>query len=220
MNQRPWTGIAVSALSVVVMAGVGVALWDSLPDLVVTRDPTPQRAGSAVPKFVAVAATPGVLLVIAAVMVASTKLGNRLKPHVDPRLVASPDAQVRTMNVLFTLLPLFLIVVHTGFLLTAAGHGFPLERAAAVGFGVLLMGLGNVLPKIAPSAVGGDDALGRWTLAWQRSQRWGGAAMVVLGAVCAVAAFWVPPMLAAVGAAALIAVVFGVMLLRAAARLR
>ncbi|WP_285583019.1 hypothetical protein [Herbidospora sp. NBRC 101105] len=51
-----------------------------------TRDPTPRRAGSAVPKFVAVAATPGVPLVIAAVMVASTKLGNRLKPHVYPRL--------------------------------------------------------------------------------------------------------------------------------------
>ena len=76
------------------------------------------------PKLVAAAALPGALLAIAAVMAVATKIGNHLRQHVDPRLVASPASLTRSMNTLFTLLPLFLVVLHAGFLLVTAGRDF------------------------------------------------------------------------------------------------
>lgn len=218
--RTPWAGIAVSALSVVIMVGIGWAMWDSLPDPIVTREATADRAGVALPKLVAVAALPMALLLIAAVMVVATKLGNRLRPLVDPRLVASPDSQTRSMNTLFTLLPLFLIVLQAGFLLSASGSDFPLNRVVAVAFGILLMGLGNLLPKILPASASRRDTMGHWLLAWQRSQRGGGIAMMLVGAACVVAAFWAPPMWVAVTAAALIAVIYVAMLLGTVLRIR
>lgn len=200
------------------MVGVGWALRDSLPDHIVTREATPDRAGVSLSKPVAVAALPATLLLIAAIMVAATKLGNRLRPHVDPRLVASPDSQTRSMNTLFTLLPLFLIVLHSAFLLKVAGRDFQMEQTITVAFGVLLMGFGNVLPKITTLSASRKDAWGRWTLVWQRAQRGSGIAMVVLGAACIVAAFWIPPMLAAVTSAFLVAAIFAVMAVHAVSR--
>src|SRR5690606_42124947 len=97
-TRPPWTGIAVSALSLIVMAGISWTLWDSLPDPVITRQATPERTEIAVPKLIATAAMPGALLVIAAIMVVATKIGNRLRPHVDPRLVARPASLPRSMT--------------------------------------------------------------------------------------------------------------------------
>ncbi|MFG2075165.1 hypothetical protein [Nonomuraea maritima] len=211
----PWAGIVVSAASLIVMAGVAWVLWDSLPAVVVTRESSGQRAGVSVPRAAAVAALPATLLLIAAIMVLATELGDRLRPYVDPRLVAGPDAQTRSMNALFTLLPLFLLVLHTGFLLTVSGREFPMDRVMGAAFGVLLMGFGALLQKLSPAGVAGADTLGRWTSAWQRSQRWAGTAMVALGAACAVATFLLPPVLAAVGSAALLAVIFVATLVRA-----
>lgn len=218
-TRLPWAGIVVSTLSLIVMAGISWTLWDSLPDPVITRQATPERAGAAVPKLVAAAALPGALLAIAAVMAVATKIGNHLRQHVDPRLVASPASLTRSMNTLFTLLPLFLVVLHAGFLLVTAGHDFPIEHAVAVGFGVLLMGLGNLLPKITMTRASRNNTWGRLLLAWQSSQRVGGAAMMLLGAACIVAAFIIPPRVAAVTAAMLIAMIYVMMVVRTASRL-
>ncbi|MFI6393152.1 hypothetical protein [Nonomuraea sp. NPDC050540] len=211
----PWIGIIVSALSLLAMAVVAWRVWDSLPALVNTREATPIRAGVQVPRIVVVTALPGVLVLIAAIMTVSTTLGGRLRHHVDPRLVASPRSQTRSMNVLFVILPLFLLVLHTGLLFKTTDRHFPLEQAVGVAFGVLLASLGNVLPKISPARVSG-----RFALAWQHSQRAGGAAMVILGIACAIGVFFLPPTIVVVAAALLIAPIYVLMVLLAMARSR
>ncbi|MEU4836192.1 hypothetical protein [Streptosporangium sp. NPDC023615] len=215
----PWAGITVSALSLLAMVAIAWAVWDSLPEFVTTREATATRSGIEVPRLVLAAALPATLVVIGVVMTGSTLLGSRLRHRLDPMLVATPSAQTRSMNVLFVVLPLLLLVLQAGLLLRTAGREFPMEQAVAVAFGVLLIGLGNILPKIAPSRIPGGGG-GRLVLAWQRSQRAGGTAMVVLGIACAVTAFFFPPILVAVVSAFLIAAVYLLMVVLTVTRLR
>ncbi|MEV7801703.1 hypothetical protein AB0O28_02000 [Microbispora sp. NPDC088329] len=215
----PWAGIVVYVLCLLAMVAVSWMLWDSLPDVVVTREATAERAGVQVPRFVIVAAVPVTLLIVGAVMTSTLMAGGRLRRRVDPALVVRPQSQTKAMNVVFVVLPLFLLALHSGLLLRAAGHEVPLDRAMAVGIGLLLIALGNVLPKIGPSRVP-EGSSERVVLAWQRAQRPGGLAMMLLGVACVVAAFFLPPLVVAVSAVMLVAAVYVLMGVLTGQRLR
>ncbi|MEV4174304.1 hypothetical protein [Nonomuraea sp. NPDC049709] len=209
--RAPWPGIMVSLLSLAAMIAISWAVWDSLPELVTTREATPRRAGVRVPRLILAAALPATLVVIGIVMAGATAVADRLRPHLPPLLVASPSRQTRSMNVLFVLLPPFLTVLHGGLLLRTAGHDVPLERGMAVAIGLLLAGLGLALPRIsARLPVPG----------WGRAQRLGGLAMTAVGAGCAAGALFLPPLLVSVAAALAAGVIPSLPALVALARAR
>ncbi|MEU6717415.1 hypothetical protein ABZ897_38620 [Nonomuraea sp. NPDC046802] len=215
----PWVGIVASTAGFLAMIAIAYSMWDSLPEYLATREATPTRPGVTVPRIVIAGALPAVLLLIGAVMTASTIVGGRLRHYVDPTLVASPRSQTRSMNVLFVVLPLLLVTLQAGLLSKAAHHDFPLEQAVGVAFGILLIGLGNVLPKISPSRVS-NGPTGRLAPAWQRSQRVGGIALMFLGVACGVGSFFLPPVLLVVGSALLVAAVYGLMAALTVIRMR
>ncbi|MFB9474810.1 hypothetical protein ACFFR3_35405 [Nonomuraea salmonea] len=215
----PWAGIVASAVGFIVMVAIAWTLWDSLPETIVTREATETRSGVAVPRVVMAFALPGVLIVVGAIMTVSTVIGGRMRHYVDPRLVASPRSQTRSMNVLFVVLPLLLVTLQAGLLSRAAGHEFPLERAVGVAVGIMLIGMGNVLPKISPSRMP-DGPNGALALAWQRSQRAGGLALMILGAICAVGSFFFPPFLLVMSAALLVVAAYVLMILLTVFRTR
>ncbi|MFC5816109.1 hypothetical protein [Nonomuraea harbinensis] len=217
--RMPWPGIVASAAGFLAMVAIAYVMWDHLPEYVATREATATRPGVDVPRIVIAGALPAVLLLIGAVMTVSTIIGGRLRHFVDPTLVASPSSQTRTMNVLFSVLPLLLVTLQAGLLSRAARYDFPLEQAVGVAFGILLIGLGNVLPKISPARVA-SGVTGRWALAWQRSQRTGGVALMVLGTACVAGSFFFPPVLLVVGSALLVAAVYALMAVLAVMRMR
>jgi hypothetical protein len=83
---------------------------------------------------------------------------------------------------------LFMVGLHGLVLVTLVGvpiPGFPVHRLAMVLFGLLLVGIGNVLPRVRPNAVVGirmhrllDDRV-----AWARVHRIIGYCLVALGAL-------------------------------------
>ncbi|MEU0565466.1 hypothetical protein ABZ297_08760 [Nonomuraea sp. NPDC005983] len=212
----PWAGIVVSVLCTIVMIAIAWAVWDSLPEIVTTRKATATRPGLGMPRFVVAAALPVTLIIIGAVVAGERVISGRLRHQI---LVASPRSRARSMNVLFVMLPLLFVVLQAGILLRTAGYDVPLEKAVAVALGVLLIAVGNLLPKISPSRIPAGAA-GHLMLAWQRSQRAGGLLMMLLGVACAVGAFFFSPMIVAVASAFAVAAVYLLMALLTAARLR
>lgn len=209
----PWAGIVVAVLSLAAMAVAGWLLWDRLPELVTTREATAERDGTRVPRSVIVAALPAMLVFIGAVMAVSSVLGGRAQRRFDLGTTTAPASRTKAMNALFVLLSPFLAILHVGILLRMADEPFPMERVIAVALGVLLVGLGNVLPKIGPARTSGHPERARIVLAWQRTQRPGGIAMMLVGALGIAAAFLLPPVAVAMTMAFLVIAVYGLMVL-------
>ncbi|GAA2898829.1 hypothetical protein [Nonomuraea rubra] len=188
----PWAGAVVSVLSLIAMVVISRAVYDSLPELVTTRQARPGTAEVRVTRTVLATAAPVALVVLVALMAGSGLVAERLRGLVPPALIGSPAAQARSTNVLLALLPPFLLVLHGGMLLRTAGHDFPLEVTVAVAFGLLIAGLGHALPRIHPL---------RFVPGAERAQRFGGHLMMAVGGCCAVAAFFLPPMFVSIAAA-------------------
>ncbi|WP_017592223.1 hypothetical protein [Nocardiopsis potens] len=195
----PWRGIAVTAACLAAMAAASLLLWDRIPELVTTREATPARPGTEVPRAVAVSAVPAVLLLVAAVLAASA-LGGRA---VRRRLGAAPAparSAAGALDAPLMLLSPFLAVLHLVLLLLSAGIGVPAGRIMAVAVGLLLTGLGSALPGAVRAGAPGPPERPA-AAAWVRAQRPGGAALAVVGAVSAAAALVLPPLPVAVAAA-------------------
>jgi uncharacterized membrane protein len=113
----------------------------------------------------------------------------------------------------------FLLFVHVLALCAALGRGVAMNRALALGLGLLLMVVGNFLGKVTRNFFVGIRT--PWTLAsdevWLRTHRFGGRLFVGAGllAVAAAALDWgLAPALAAVLAAALGPAVYSFLLYR------
>ncbi|MER6943744.1 hypothetical protein ABT294_06940 [Nonomuraea sp. NPDC000554] len=215
----PWAGIVVSVLCTIAMIAIAWAVWDSLPEIVTTRKATATRPGLDMPRLVVAGALPVTLVIIGAAVAGESVLLRRLRHRINPLLVASPRSRARSVNLLFVMLPLLFVVLQTGILLRTAGYDVPLEKAVAVGLGVLLIAVGNLLPKISPSRIPAGAA-GHLVLAWQRSQRAGGLVMMLLGGACAVGAFFFPPLIVAVASAFAVTATYLLMALLTAMRMR
>ena len=94
----------------------------------------------------------------------------------------------KAIRAVSTITVLFMVGLHGLVLVSLLGFpisGFPLPRLAMVLFGLLLVGTGNVLPRVRPNAVIGirtrhllDDPV-----AWARVHRMAGYFLVMLGAI-------------------------------------
>ena len=117
---------------------------------------------------------PAVIVVMAALV--------PLLPRIDPR-GGTYEKFRPTYHLVMNAIITFMLVVHLLLLATGLGYRIPVERVVALGVGLLLMLLGNVLPRTRPNWMLGIRT--PWTLSsdrvWHRTHRVGGYLMLGAG---------------------------------------
>lgn len=125
---------------------------------------------------------PGMMLLIWALM--------RGLPKIDPRR-ANYEKMAGTYEHVITLTLLTMLLIHAAVLASGLGYGVPIGRIVPVAVGLLLMGLGNVLPRARPNWWFGVRT--PWTLSsdrvWTRTHRVAGYSMFIAGLGLVAAAF-------------------------------
>jgi uncharacterized membrane protein len=141
-------------------------------------------------------------------------LGFRAFPLIDPRRENYPKFAGAYEGILIIIL-LFMLALHLSMLSTMLGNRFAIMRMLPVGIGLLLIGIGALLPKARANWFIGIRT--PWTLSndrvWDRTHKFGGAVMIATGVLVAASALLVPlwthrVMAAAIAAMAVIVVVY------------
>jgi len=100
-----------------------------------------------------------------------------------PRVVAQPEQNRKLTGTVLRIVVLGLAALHVGLVANHLGAGLAVTRLAGLTVGVILMGVGNLLPKAQPSRWVGVRT--PWTFgskeSWYRSQRAGGWVMTLSG---------------------------------------
>ena len=117
----------------------------------------------------------------------------RVLPAIDPR-GANYAKFGGAFEAIFDSLMLFLLGMHIVLLRAGLGYPVQIQRIAPFGIGVLLIVIGNLLPRCRPNWFVGIRT--PWTLSsdrvWEKTHRFGGRLFVAAGFLIAVAAlFWV-----------------------------
>jgi immunity protein, SdpI family len=117
----------------------------------------------------------------------------RVLPAIDPR-GANYAKFGSAFEAIIDSLMLFLLGMHIVLLRAGLGHPVQMERIAPFGVGVLLIVIGNLLPRARPNWFVGIRT--PWTLSsdrvWEKTHRLGGRLFVAGGFLIAIAAlFWV-----------------------------
>jgi immunity protein, SdpI family len=113
----------------------------------------------------------------------------RILPAIDPR-GANYAKFGGAFEAIIGSLMLFLLGMHLLLLRAALGHPAPMQRAVPFGVGILLIVIGNLLPRARPNWFVGIRT--PWTLSsdrvWEKTHRFGGRLFVAGGFLIAVAA--------------------------------
>jgi uncharacterized membrane protein len=117
----------------------------------------------------------------------------RVLPAIDPR-GANYAKFGGAFEAIFDSLMLFLLGMHIVLLRAGLGYPVQIQRIAPFGIGVLLIVIGNLLPRCRPNWFVGIRT--PWTLSsdrvWEKTHRFGGRLFVAAGFLIAIAAlFWV-----------------------------
>lgn len=216
--RAPWTAVLVTVICVLVMLALGSQLWDRLPETIVTREAREGVSQTELSKLFLVLSGPALLTVCALVLSGSQWAGT----HILPRYGITPEHSRRTravaMNALALLFGPLVVLIHGAVLADAAEYDVPLTRLVAVGVGLFMAGVGNLLPKLGPEVLPNNPRMANYRRAWHSAQRPGGLAMIVLGLLTAAAALWLPPGPVLIVASFLVVFVFAFMMVVALRR--
>src|SRR5688500_19757477 len=121
----------------------------------------------------------------------------RAFPLIDPRRENYPKFAGAYEGILIIVL-LFMLALHVSLLATMLGRPVAVMRLLPVGIGLLLVGIGALLPKAHANWFIGIRT--PWTLSndrvWERTHRFGGAAMsgtgLLAGAAAVLGPLWTP----------------------------
>ncbi|HXG71863.1 MAG TPA: SdpI family protein [Gemmatimonadaceae bacterium] len=115
----------------------------------------------------------------------------RFLPRIDPRR-ANYAKFGPTYEAIIVTVMLFLFCLHAVALRTALGIPVPMDRLVPLGAGVMMIVIGNLLPRARPNWFVGIRT--PWTLSsdrvWERTHRVGGRLLVVGGIVVVLAALF------------------------------
>jgi len=190
--------------------GFSLALYPRLPQSIPTHWDFHGRPDGFTPKPWGAFVTPMVMIGIYFVFL--------LLPKISPRGYRF-DSFLGVWEIVRTAILALLLLVHILILLSGAGVAIDLVRAMETGGGLLLVLLGNYMGKIGKNFFFGIRT--PWTLAsdevWLRTHRLGGKLFVIAGLVVFAAGVLgtapILPMIA-IGAAALVSVVYSYLLYR------
>lgn len=186
--------------------GFSAAMYAKLPDVIPTRWGGDGEVNGTMSRTQGVWMMPVVLLAMAIIL-------PRL-PAIDPRRENyqkfRPSYDL-VINATMTLIA----ILHVAMLGAGAGWPVPMERVTSLLVGLMLVVIGNVLPRARPNWLFGIRT--PWTLSsdrvWERTHRLGGVTFVIAGALLAVSVllapkFALPIIIGASVAASMIPVVF------------
>ncbi len=147
-------------------------------------------------------------------VMAAMLLAFRAFPLIDPRRENYPKFAGAYEGILIIVL-LFMLALHVSLLATMLGRPVAVMRLLPVGIGLLLIGIGALLPKARSNWFLGIRT--PWTLSndrvWERTHKFGGAVMMATGVLIAASALLVPlwthrVMAAAIAAMAIILIAY------------
>jgi len=174
--------IVTTVAFVIVSAVVGALLYSRLPDAIPTHFTLSATPDGFTAKSVGVFVTPTALALLGLFFIALPAIAPR-RYRLDPFLRVYEIVAIAVLTVEFVdgMMALYL----------ALGHRLDVDRAGAVGLGVLLLVIGNYLGKVTRNFFVGIRT--PWTLAspevWLRTHRVGGPSCVLGGAVILINSF-------------------------------
>jgi uncharacterized membrane protein len=117
----------------------------------------------------------------------------RVLPRIDPR-GANYAKFGGAFEAIIDAIMLFMLAVHIVALRAALGHPVEMQRILPIGIGVLLIVIGNLLPRARPNWFVGIRT--PWTLSsdrvWEKTHRFGGRVFVAAGLIITIASLvWV-----------------------------
>jgi uncharacterized membrane protein len=171
-----------SVVAFVLATGFSVWAYPRLPDQVATHWGIDGEANGWSGPLTAVLMVPLIVLAVASLMLAV--------PRIDPRR-ESYEQHGKTYWWVTNLVLCFLVAVHVLVLGEGLGWQLPIARLVPVSVGLLLVLVGNVLPRLRPNWFMGIRT--PWTLSsddvWRRTHRLGGVCLVATGALISLSGF-------------------------------
>jgi uncharacterized membrane protein len=184
---RKWYPIVLFAATII----VSIVAYPKLPDRVPTHWGLDNGVNGYSSKQVASVLMPALILACWAWF--------RFMPTIDPRR-ANYAKFSEAYDIIIASVLTLLAVIHVVILGAAVGYPIEIARVVAAVVGVLLIAIGNVLPRARPTWFVGVRT--PWTLSndrvWERTHRVSGYLMVIAG-VLALGLAFAPPQFAGVG---------------------
>lgn len=178
---RKWYPAVLTALSVV----ISIVAFRHLPDPMPIHWDVHGQVNGYGSRIVGAFLNPLIMLVIAVLI--------PVLPKIDPRgrnYEKFGTAYHTMMNATLTLM----FVVHIFAISTALGMNVPIERVIPAAIGLLLVVIGNLLPRVRPNWMVGIR--NPWTLSndrvWERTHRVGGYLLMGLGVLLVLASPFAP----------------------------
>ena len=161
---------------ILIAVGLAVSLWawPRLPDMLPTHWDSSGRVDGTSSKPFALFLIPSIAAALAVAL--------QLLPRIDPRQ-ANYEKFRSSYDLMVTLTVATLVAIHLATIASALGWPIPVTKIVAASVGVLLVAVGNVLPRARPNFFFGIRT--PWTLSsdsvWMRTHRVGGYALVAGG---------------------------------------
>jgi len=178
--------IAVGIGAVLLAWGFSIWAYPSLPERVATHWGLSGRADGWSPKSVMVVVFPAVMLGLGLLLT--------VLPKIDPRQ-KEVAAHAKTYFLLINVILVFMAGIQV--LLVGVNLGWPIEipMLIPVGVGLLLMVIGNLMPRMRPNWFMGIRT--PWTLAsevvWRKTHRLGGYCFMLMGLLMVLIGFVATP---------------------------
>lgn len=167
IHKREW----LTLTAILLMVAASLYAWGRVPEQLPVHwgiDGAPDRYGGRLEALGVFPLISLVLYVLALVL---------------PRVVAQPEQNQKLTGAVLRIVVLGLAALHIGLVTNHLGAGPAVPRLAGLSVGVILMGVGNLLPKAQPGRWLGVRT--PWTFkskeSWYRSQRAGGWVMTLSG---------------------------------------
>ncbi len=189
---RKWYPLLLVGLTLV----ISFIAYPKLPDRVPTHWGLHNEVNGYSPRWLASVLMPGMIILFWARF--------RLAPRVDPR-GSNYEKFGGAYDLIIASVLALLAAIHVFIMASAVGYRVDIGRAALVMVGLLLIAVGNVLPRARPNWFVGVRT--PWTLSndrvWERTHRVSGYLMVIAG-LFTIALAWARPEIAGPGVGILV----------------
>lgn len=181
MIRKHWKMLALTSVIILLPALAGVILWNRLPDRMPTHWNVSGEIDSWSSKPFAVFGLPLILLAAQWLCLLGTAADPKKENHSD-----------KVLQLVIWIIPVLSVVLHVLTYAAALGHGVRMEMIMPVLVGLLLVIMGNYLPKCKQNYTIGIKI--PWTLNseenWNRTHRMAGRLWVACGLVCMLTGFF------------------------------
>lgn len=178
--KKNWKGMLVAAAIILLPMAVGASLWDRLPDPMATHWDFAGNANGWTSRAFTVFGIPLVMLALHMVCLLVTERDRN-----------SCGQNLKLKRLMYWVVPAVSLILCAAIYPSALGVKMPMQQMALLFMGVMLLAIGNYMPKCTMNRWMGIRV--PWTYAseanWTATHRFASRVYVALGAACLVCAF-------------------------------